>query len=204
MSHRYFRILPCPDYHAINKDLFDYVKSHTTILEPSENYQYANFPERFGHDVLHFVKHNPKFVAWLQDLNMKLKDLYFTLAWSSRSMVSDESSCPIHLDKPPVAWKLNWPILNMERSAVRFFHANDPGIDINSLVTRHGQADSKDRDEYHLQYADFHEVERHDFSQNEPIIMNGQIPHDVGFYPDSVFPRIGIQAMFYKEPTHLL
>jgi hypothetical protein len=201
---QYYRILNCPNYQEINHDLIDYVHKYTTLITKSDNYQYCNFLDKFNQDITHFVKSNPKLVAWFTSMNITLKDMYFTLAWTTTSPVSSETSCPIHIDKPPVVWKLNWPILNMERTSVRFYLQKNPQIDINTLVRRSGDPDSKDNDNYQFDYKDFYEVERHDFAKNEPIIMNGQVAHDVGFYENPVFPRIGLQGMFFKEPIHLL
>ena len=69
---------------------------------------------------------------------------------------------------------------------------------------RHGDPDSKDDDHYSLEYRDFDQFDCHDFNLNQPILMNGQIPHDIGFYPGAKFPRLGIQVMLMKEPIHLL
>jgi len=204
MTGQYYQILDCPNYKEINQDLLDYVYRYTTIVAKSDTYQYANFTDRFGHNIMHFIAANPKLVAWVTTMNLVLRDVYFTLAWQVDSPGYPESSCPIHLDKPPVYWKLNWPIMNMERTCVRFYEPKDPEIDINTLVTRRGDANSKDRDEYLLQYKDFNEVQKHNFAKNQPILMNGQVAHDIGFYDNPVFPRIGLQGMFFKEPTHLL
>ena len=203
---KYFRILDCPDYSDINQELKDYVVKYTNLLAPTapEQYQYANFPQRFGRDIKHFVQENKKLISYLRGQGCILRDAYFTLAWATSSAGYPESSCAIHLDKPPVGWKLNWPIINMERTSVRFYHPNDVNADVNAMVTRSGDPNSKDRDRYMLQYQDFHEVERHDFALNQPIIMYGQVAHDIGFYENPVFPRIGLQAMFFQEPTHLL
>ena len=178
--------------------------NYTTLVTKSNDYRYCNFPDRFGQSVIHFVNANPKLIAWIESMKLILRDVYFTLAWDVKCEECLESSCPIHVDKPPVYWKLNWPIINMERTCVRFYLPKDPDIDINTLVTRSGDPDSKDNDNYRFNYRDFYEVERHDFEKNEPILMNGQIAHDVGFYQNPVFPRIGMQVMFFKEPIHLL
>ena len=205
MSSQFYRVLDCPDYTEINQDLLEYVHKYTTIITKSETYQYANFPDRFGHNIVHFVSANPKLVAWLSTMHLSLRDVYFTLAWRIDCLPEyPESSCPIHLDKPPEYWKLNWPILNMERTAVRFYEPKDTDVDINTLIERRGDPNSKDKDQYLLQYADFYEVERHNFAKNQPVLMNGQVAHDIGFYDNPVFPRIGLQGMFFKEPTHLL
>jgi hypothetical protein len=92
----------------------------------------------------------------------------------------------------------------MEKTSIRFYKPKDANVDINTLVERTGNANSKDNDHYFLRYADFYEVNRHNFAKNQPILMNGQVAHDVGFYDNPVFPRIGLQGMFFKEPTHLL
>ena len=72
------------------------------------------------------------------------------------------------------------------------------------LVERKGDPNSKDNDVYSLDYNYFQETYRHDFKKNQPIIMDGLVPHDVGLYDDAKFPRIGIQMMLVKEPVHLL
>jgi len=202
--NQYYLVPDCPNYQEINQDLKDYVTSYTTLLTKSEEYQYANFPDRFGKDMKHFVSKNLKLLDWLRLQGLVLRDAYFTLAWTISIPDYPESSCPIHLDKPPVYWKLNWPIMNMDRTSVRFYEPKDPTVDVSTLVTRKGDANSKDRDVYQLEYRDFNEVCRHDFAKNQPIFMNGQVAHDIGFYQDPVFPRIGLQGMFFKEPTHLL
>lgn len=201
---QHFRVLNCPAYQEINRDLIDYVYKYTTLTVKNEDYQYCNFLDKFGYNISHFVKSNPKLTAWFSSMNLNLRDMYFTLAWTNVCPDSSETSCIIHIDKPPVIWKLNWPILNMERTSVRFYLQKNPQIDRNTLVRRTGDPNSKDHDNYQFDYKDFYEVERHDFSKNEPIIMNGQVAHDVGFYDNPVFPRIGLQGMFFKEPTHLL
>lgn len=210
-----YRVLDCPNYTEINNNLLDYVKKYTNLLtnnphnvstyDPVNNpITYPNFPDKFGYDIVHFAKANPKLIKWLASLKLTMRDAYFTLAWHVDCPISTESSCPIHLDKPPVYWKLNWPVLNMEQTAIRFFRLKDPTIDINTLVTQAGDPNSKDKDRYYLQYKDFEEIDRYRFNECRPVIMNGQEPHDVGFYENPVFPRIGLQVMFFKEPVHLL
>lgn len=206
--NEFFKVLPCDNYQEINADLLSYIKNYMPHIidsdprQPGSTYmaRYANFPE----STVHFAKNNPKLIDWCKSHGMIVRDAYFTLAWYVDSPGTPESSCPLHLDKPPVYWKLNWPILNMERTSVRFYLPKDRNADVNQFVTRAGEPDSKDHDVYLLPYKEFDEVCRHDFVNNEPVIMNGQVGHDIGFYPDPVFPRVGVQVMFVKEPTHLL
>lgn len=194
-----FKVLDCPNYEEINADLKRYVEERTKLLIKGSTTRYANFPS-----TIDLVKHNPKLIDWFSSLGLIMRDAYFTLCWSSTCALSDETSCPIHLDRPPVHWKMNWPVINMERTAVRFFEPKVPTDDLTSMATRAGIPGSKDLDIYNLNYDDFVETHRHDFKNNEPVIMDGLVAHDVYFYKDAVFPRIGFQAMFLKEPTHLL
>jgi hypothetical protein len=203
----HFKILECPEYSAIQQGLLDYIQKYTSLLvnNPRDS-SYNGTPLKYANfvDIKHFINHNPIMLDWCKSLGMIPRDVYFTLCWDRTCSTSQVSSCPIHLDKPPVHWKLNFPILNMETTSVRFFEPKDPTVDIQSLVTRMGDADSKDQDVWLLQYEDFVEVAHHSFEKFEPIIMDGLLPHDVGFYGAQQFPRIGTQIMFLKEPTHLL
>jgi hypothetical protein len=88
----------------------------------------------------------------------------------------------------------------MEPSGIRFFKPKDQ-VDIN--ITRHGDADSKAFDHYILDYDQFCETHRYQF-EKKPIVMNGMVAHDVYWHNEPVFPRIGLQIMFVREPIHLL
>ncbi len=195
-----FKVLPCKDYTQINNQIKDFLKSETTLLEVKPEL-YANFV-----DIRSFVSKCPLFVQWSRDNGMLIRDAYFSYCGSRGKNFGKfgDTPCFIHLDKPPVHWKMNWPVLNMEGSCVRFFQTLDKTKDPNEYVMRDGDPDSKDHDYYSLDYRYFEETHRHDFDTNEPIIMDGLVPHDVGLYDNAEFPRIGLQVMFMKEPTHLL
>ena len=124
--------LDCPNYTEINTDLLDYIKKYTNLLtnnpHNSDTYDpvktsvtYPNFLEKFGYNVLHFAKANPKLIKWLTSVNLVMRDVYFTVAWAKDSPLSAVSSCPIHIDKPPVYWKLNWPVFPRIGLQVMFF-----------------------------------------------------------------------------------
>jgi len=204
--------MACDNYQAINNDLLDYIKQYTNLLtndphtvgyDLTDPAVYCNFPSKFGYSIQHFVKHNARLIEWLNASKLTLRDAYFTLCWVDQDS-NGKSPCPLHVDKPPVFWKMNWPILNMENTCIRFFQLKDQTQDLGELVFRRGDPDSKDRDHYLFRYENFEESARHRFDVPQPILMNGMIPHDVGFYADPVFPRIGLQIMFVREPVHLL
>jgi hypothetical protein len=205
--------MSCDNFQEINNDLLSYIDQYTNLLTNNPNavdYDsanppvYCNFPAKFDYNIPHFAKHNPTLIQWLKASKLILRDAYFTLCWADKDPDNGTLPCPIHIDKPPVFWKINWPILNMENTCIRFFQLKDQTQDLNELILRRGDANSKDLDHYLFKYENFEEFTRHRFDVPQPILMNGQIPHDVGFYADPIFPRIGLQIMFVKEPTHLL
>ena len=195
-----YKILPCENYDAINAEILKFLKQHTELLTTVPRL-YANFI-----DLKKFTFFCPLIVDWAKNLNMRIRDAYFSFCQDRGKNFGEygDSPCHIHLDKPPVHWKINWPVLNMEGSCVRFFQLKDRKKNILDLVERKGDPNSKDNDVYSLDYNYFQETYRHDFRKNQPIIMDGLVPHDVGLYDDAKFPRIGIQMMLVKEPVHLL
>jgi hypothetical protein len=195
-----YKILFCPNYVSINVEILNYLEHQTELLTNGAKL-YANFI-----DVKKFTSLCPSMVKWAKSLNMTIRDAYFSFCTDRGRNFREhgDSPCQIHLDKPPVHWKINWPVLNMEGSCVRFFKLKDDRKNILDLVERKGDANSKDNDAWLLDYKDFEESYRHNFRKNEPIIMDGLVPHDVGLYDDAKFPRIGIQMMLVKEPIHLL
>lgn len=207
--------LPCPDYEEINREIIDYLRDRTEILkkdpriDPSLNIPYPNFV-----DTKDFITHNPKLHRYFNSLDIMLFHVYYAVAWTPTKQDSINpfdtygnpdlvSSCPIHLDTPPVQWKMNWPVLNMIGSGTRFYSLRESDKSMQDFVARKGVAGSKDRDVWCLPYEPFEETYRHIFGPS-PILMNGLIPHDVWFNPDLPMPRIGLQMMFFKEPRHLL
>jgi len=195
-----YKILQCADYQKINKQILEFLKTHTELLDKAPRL-YANFQ-----DIKLFIKKCPALLEWCIKMDMVPRDVYFSYCGSRGPNFGKfgDSPCHIHLDRPPVHWKMNWPVLNMEGSCVRFFKTLVEEVNPLDLARRSGVPGSKAEDYYSLSYEPFEEITRHDFSKNEPILMDGLIPHDVGLYDDAKFPRIGIQMMFVKEPTHLL
>lgn len=207
--------LACPDYTQINQDIVNYLIERTEILKkdprqnPSLQIPYPNFV-----DTKDFIKHNSKLQKYFQSLNLMLFHVYYAVAWSPikedtvnlfKNYGNPErvSSCSIHVDRPPVQWKMNWPVLNMIGTGTRFYRSRDPSKSAQDFVVRTGVAGSIDRDIWCLPYEPFEEVHRHVFG-SAPILMNGLVPHDVWFNLDLPMPRIGLQMMFFKEPRHLL
>jgi hypothetical protein len=207
--------LTCPDYDEINADILLYLKNRTQILQrdprqdASIHVPYPNFV-----DTKDFVIHNPKLIKYLFDLNLRIKYVYYAVTWTP---IKDNtpnpfetfgnpdlvSSCPIHMDCPPVQWKMNWPVMNVRGTGARFYRLKNPDDDVMKYLIRCGEASSRYKDHWVLPYEPFEETHRHIFG-SAPLLLNGLIPHDVWFCSNAVFPRIGLQVMFFNEPRHLL
>lgn len=203
-----FKIVECKDYALLKEELLVYIKEFTNLLTNNpwaDDYDTKN-PIKYPNfiDFQHFIKQCPLIVKWFKSLKIVPRDVYFTLTWYTDPDSFTISPCKIHLDKPPVQWKMNFPILNMESTSVRFFKLKDESIDINALARRVGDPNSKDNDNFPLPYEYFEIEAVHKFDKNQPIIMNGQVPHDVGVHGEVEYPRIGIQIMFAPEPLHLI
>jgi hypothetical protein len=207
--------LACPDYEEINQGILNYLIDHTEILKKDPRKDatlqipYPNFV-----DTKDFIQHNSKLQKYFQSLGLMLFHVYYAVAWNPTQEDTINpfkdfgnpnliSSCPIHIDRPPVQWKMNWPVMNMIGSGTRFYRSRDQSKSVEDFVVRTGVAESLDRDIWHLPYEPFEEIHRHVFGTS-PILMNGLIPHDVWFNLDLPMPRIGLQMMFFKEPRHLL
>jgi hypothetical protein len=202
--------LDCPNYDEINAGILDYLENRTPILQydPDVKRPYANFV-----NTIDFLKHNPKLSKYFSSLGIFLYHVYFAVAFhptdkhlknpfSNFANPGESNSVPIHLDRPPVQWKMNWPVLNMINTGTRFYQLKDPTDTVAQYLSRAGVPGSLARDTYYLPYEPFEESHRHIFGL--PILMNGLIAHDVWFCDTVPMPRIGLQMMFVKEPRHLL
>jgi len=184
--------LNCPDYHSINDGLEEYVYKFTTLTTENPDARYCNFIQ----NPKHLLEHNPRLDQYFKSLKLVIRDFYFTLSW-------DFPGLPLHIDKPPVIWKCNWPIINFDHSIMQFWKLKDETQDINQYITRTGDPASKDNDNYMLDIKDFDLTHEYQFN-NTPLLMDGTIPHSVRYQSGQQFPRIGIQIMFFKEPLHLI
>lgn len=211
-----YKELNCPEYDEINADIVDFLLNHTKILQndprndPSLRIPYPNFV-----DASQFIRKNPKLYNYFHEIGVKLLDVYFAVAFQPNypdaknnwfpGMINPThvNSCPIHIDRPPVQWKMNWPVMNMMDTGVSFYKLKNSNESIDQHVMRTGVVGTKDQDVYSLPYEPFELWHRHMFNKT-PILMNGLLPHDVWFNKNVPMPRIGLQIMFFKEPRHLL
>lgn len=169
-----YKKLPCKNYHAINQQVLDYIRSLNIIDSSTEFWNMIN--------TLQFVKHTPLLQQWLAMQNLKIHSLAVTIG-------RNKNCCSIHTDTPPAVNKLSWPVLNTTNTFNRWFvpKVDNPSIHVNHL----GGTSYLDIDQ-------LTEIGRMEVV--EPCIINAGIPHDVLINEPAVFPRIGLQCMLFQEP----
>jgi hypothetical protein len=184
--------LDCPDFNLINQSLIEYIYNYTKLTTKNDKHQYCNFI----YDVKHLLQYNPLLANYLRSIRLQLRDFYFTLSWEFPGL-------GLHIDKPPVNWKCNWPIINFKHSIMQFWALHNDVKNLSEYVIRTGNPNSKDNDHYLFQIEDFQLTHEYQFNER-PILINGSIPHSVRYLNEQQFPRIGLQLMFFKEPLHLI
>jgi hypothetical protein len=92
----------------------------------------------------------------------------------------------------------------MEHTVLSFYKLKNPELDLQQLIVRDGDPDSKDNDNYRLPVDHFVREEIYDFSNQQPVLMDPSVPHDIYFKENPIFPRIGIQLNFFNVPQDLL
>lgn len=197
-----YALIDCPNFHELNQGILDYARKYTRLFvddprepgfyESGRRVQYCNFV-----DLKHFVKENKGVFDFFKEKKAIIADVYYTLCWERQYII------PLHVDKPPVTWKINWPVFNMSTSVVRFWKYRDPTVNLNELIVRTGDPCSKDHDNYPLPEDALEITYEHQFN-DIPVVMNGLVPHDVALLDHAEFPRIGIQFMFRDIPYTLV
>jgi len=170
----YYKELDCSNYEQINQQIKDYVES-IGIVKTTDQF-WNPLP------TVEFIKSNPAFYDWLNELGLKLHSVALTVG-------RDENCCGPHIDTPPAAHKLSWPIENTENTFNRWFipAVDNPTYRINS----HGGK--------LFNLNELSEVECKEVTS--PCIINASMIHDVWCKDQAQYPRLGLQCMLFKEPT---
>lgn len=171
----YYKELECSNYEQINQQVKDYVWSKE-IVETTNQF-WNPLP------TIEFLKACPEFYKWMNVLELKLHSLALTVGKNS-------DCCGPHIDTPPAAHKLSWPIENTENTFNRWFIAtvNNPSV----MINREGGKSFTDISE--LIVAAKREVKG-------PCIINASLIHDVFCNKQAKYPRLGLQCMLFEEPV---
>ncbi len=170
----YYKELDCSNYEQINQQIKDYVES-IGIVETTNQF-WNPLP------TIEFIKSTPAFNVWLNDLGLKLHSVALTVG-------KDKDCCGPHIDTPPAAHKLSWPIKNTANTFNRWFMPaiDNPTYRVNSYGGKL------------FNLNELVEIERREVTT--PCIINASMIHDVWCKDPVQFPRLGLQCMLFKEPT---
>lgn len=169
----YYKELECSNFDEINQQVKDYVWS-TGIVETTD--QFWNLLS-----AIEFIKSTPAFYKWLSSLGLKLHSLALTVGQNS-------NCCGPHIDTPPAAHKLSWPIQNTENTYNRWFI---PAVDNPTYSINFNGGKS-------FKPTELVELARREVTT--PCIINASMIHDVWCNDQAQYPRLGLQCMLFEEP----
>lgn len=176
MHPKYYKILDCPDQKKINQQILSSVNS-MDLLNSDDFWNPV--------DPIEFVKQNSLLVNYLKSIGLALRDVAVTVG-------KTKNCCPLHIDTPPARFKLNWPVLNTSDTYTRWFKSTDSTVD--KYTNSWGGTVFSD-------HSCFNEIEKVELLH--PCLIDASVPHDVLIGNNATFPRIGLQCIFFKEPTSL-
>jgi hypothetical protein len=130
---------------------------------------------------IEFIKSTPAFYKWLSGLGLKLHSLALTVG-------KNNDCCGPHIDTPPAAHKLSWPIQNTENTYNRWFI---PAVDNPTYSINFNGGKSFKQNEL---------VELARREVTTPCIINASMIHDVWCNDQARYPRLGLQCMLFEEP----
>lgn len=171
----YYKELECSNFEEINQQVKDYVWSKG-IIETTDQF-WNPLP------ALEFLKANPAFSKWLSGLGLKLHSLALTVG-------KHKDTCGPHIDTPPAAHKLSWPIENTINTFNRWFVTTVP--DPEFVIQANGGKRFTNLEQ-------LTEVARREVTG--PSIINASLIHDVLYTDQAQYPRLGLQCMLFKEPS---
>jgi hypothetical protein len=182
-----FYKLPCETLNVIQQETIDYLNNYTDLLSKDSKQLWNKI------NTADYIKHCPSLLKYCQSLDLKIKEVAFTVVWESTKL-------NLHRDELPVVAKINFPILNTKGSVNSWYQIPDDLFDqyppiINKFNQKYYSFPGIDLNKCQL-------LSETDLDQ--PIVFNSQIPHMIKMPTDAVFPRIVMPVMFFNEPTHYI
>jgi len=169
-----YKKLHCDQLDQINQEILEYIGSM--------KFESSRFWNPI--DPIKFIKATPRFLAWCQQQNLRIKTVAVTYGYYT-------SCCGPHKDTPPCRFKLSWPVLNTGHTWNRWFHAPaDAQVQVNELGGT-----------TYLDAGQLTEIDR--MQVDQPALITVNMPHDVWFAPEAVYPRYGLQCQLFSEPDRL-
>mgnify|MGYP003340762955 FL=1 len=110
------------------------------------------------------------------------------------------SGADLHVDELPVTAKINIPILNYHNVINEWYSVpHDLMSTVMPITNQYGSS------YYALKSIDIDQCKLiGSVELIKPVVFNSQIPHRVVCQPGTIFPRVVLTCMFFKEPVDFL
>lgn len=182
-----FYKLPCDYLNDIQAETLNYLRTNTTVLDSKTGTLWNKT------NTVDYLKSCPTLAKYCATLNLKIKEIAFTVVWPEEEVV-------LHIDELPVVAKINFPILNTENTINQWYNIPDEIFKkfspiINSFNKEYFVFDGIDLNSCEL----LAETEL-----DQPIVFNSQIAHTVKVTKNSQFPRVVMPVMFFNQPLNYL
>jgi hypothetical protein len=107
MSLNYYIELPCDDITDISAEIYNFLQEKTDLINSIKiGWNFINSKQ--------LVEQSPKLLKFFKDHNLVLRHAAVT-------MVTENGQLPIHVDEPPVIAKINFPVINTQGWANRWY-----------------------------------------------------------------------------------
>ena len=99
--------LPCNNVSEISQEIYNFLGSHTTLLtDPIIGWNFI--------DCKTLLQHSPNLIKFFKELKLKPRHAAVTI-------LTETGQLPAHVDEPPVIAKINFPVINTNGWANRWY-----------------------------------------------------------------------------------
>jgi hypothetical protein len=178
--------LECENLGIIQSKVFNYLVTNNILDDSQSGWIFI--------DSMKLLSAIPELVNYFAKFKLYVRNTAITLARTSQDL-------SIHLDTLPVVAKINFPILNTDGWANRWYEVEQSILDQCPLI----------KDKFGNDVEDLSLIPEKEFKltaelldMKKPIVFNSRIPHEVVKIADVVGPRIVASFTFHNEPLGLL
>ena len=182
-----FHKLPCEQLVTIQQETIDYLTNYTDLLIKNSGQLWNKI------QTIDYIKNCPTLVNYCASLNLKIREVAFTVVWSTENVA-------LHIDELPTTAKINFPILNTKNSINSWYHIPE------DLFQQYSPSINIFNQEIYL--FDGLELDKCELlaetELDQPMVFNSQIPHMIKMTSTAILPRVVMPVMFFNEPLDYL
>ena len=182
-----FYKLECNLLNEIQEETLNYLNTYTELLSKDSGALWNKVR------TVDYIKNCPSLLKYCNSLNLKIKEIAFTIVWEPVDVV-------LHIDELPVTAKINFPILNTKGTLNSWYQIPEDILKEYSPITN-----MFDQKFYSFDNIDLNKCLLLDETElDQPMVFNSQLPHMIKVSKNTTLPRIVMPVMFFNEPIHYL